>query len=150
MGGVYQPTLKDRKTGEKKTFRPGGSTTAAAESRSKRAPNSTREADAWKLLKRRHGEIAEGKPVGPDITRTTFEDLAAMLVNDYKANGRSRSTAAKSAINHLRGGLRRGQSDGYNRRSHHPVRDLSPRRKGGRFNDQRRAGGVGRMFVWLG
>ncbi|MGH7845023.1 MAG: tyrosine-type recombinase/integrase, partial [Candidatus Binatia bacterium] len=63
---------------------------------------STNERDAWKLLKRRHGDIAAGKPVGPDVTRTTFEDMAAMLTNDYKANGYSSLNRAEDAVNHLR------------------------------------------------
>jgi integrase len=69
----------------------------------KESSHSTKEADAWKLLKKRHGEIAEGKPVGPDVTRTTFEDMAAMLVNDYKANGRRSLDNCENAISHLRG-----------------------------------------------
>src|SRR5215467_634342 len=31
--------------------------------------NFTNEADAWKLLKKRHAEIAAGRPVGPDVER---------------------------------------------------------------------------------
>jgi integrase len=69
----------------------------------KESSHSTKESDAWKLLKKRHGEMAEGKPVGPDVTRTTFEDMQAMLVNDYKANGRSSLNRCEDAINHLRG-----------------------------------------------
>ena len=41
-----------------------------------------------KLLKRRLGEIGQGRLVGPDIERTTFEDLVEMLTDDYKANQR--------------------------------------------------------------
>jgi site-specific recombinase XerD len=64
--------------------------------------DSTKEANAWKLLKQRHGEMAAGKPVGPNVTRTTFEDLAAMFTNDYKANGYSSINRAEDAVNHLR------------------------------------------------
>ena len=103
MGGVYQPTFKDRKTGEKRTLSTYWIYYSRNGEQVKESSNSTREADAWKLLKRRHGEIAEGKPVGPDITRTTFEDMAAMLVNDYKANGRSSLNRCEDVINHLRG-----------------------------------------------
>src|SRR5215510_9205869 len=62
----------------------------------------TKESEAWKLLKKRHGELALGKPVGPAVERTTFEDMAAMLVNDYKANGRRSLNRAEDALNHLR------------------------------------------------
>jgi site-specific recombinase XerD len=64
--------------------------------------DSTKEADAWKLLKRRHGEIAAGKPVGTDVTKTTFEHMAAMVVNDYKANGYTSLNREEDAIAHLR------------------------------------------------
>jgi integrase len=62
----------------------------------------TKESDAWRLLKKRHGELALGKPVGATIARTTFEDMAAMLVNDYKANARRSLARAEDALNHLR------------------------------------------------
>jgi hypothetical protein len=51
----------------------------------------------------RHGEIALGKPVGPDVEKTTFDDMAVMIVNDYKANGRRSLNRLENAINHLRG-----------------------------------------------
>lgn len=62
----------------------------------------TKESDAWKLLKKRHGELALGKPAGPTVARTMFEDMAAMLVNDYKANARRSLNRAEDALNHLR------------------------------------------------
>ena len=34
------------------------------------------------------GETQSGKPVGPRIEKTTFKDLAEILINDLKANGR--------------------------------------------------------------
>jgi integrase len=102
MGGVYQPTFKDRKTGEKKTLPTYWIYYSVNGKQVKESSDSTKEADAWRLLKKRHGEIAEGKPVGPDISRTTFHDLAAMLVNDYRANGRSSLNRCEDAINHLR------------------------------------------------
>ena len=64
--------------------------------------HSTKESDAWKLLKKRHGEIALGKPVGPDIEKTTFEMMAAMIVADYRANGRKSIHKLEDCLNHLR------------------------------------------------
>ena len=40
------------------------------------------------LLKKHFGKVAVEKPLGPDIENTIFEDMAAMLVNDYKVNAR--------------------------------------------------------------
>jgi integrase len=62
----------------------------------------TKESDAWKLLKKRHGELALGKPTSPTVARTNFEDMAAMLVNDYKANARRSLHRAENALDHLR------------------------------------------------
>jgi site-specific recombinase XerD len=61
-----------------------------------------KESDAWKLLKKRHAEIDAGRPVGPDVERTTFEDMVMMLINDYKANGRRSINRVEDAVNHLR------------------------------------------------
>jgi integrase len=43
---------------------------------------------AVRLRKERLSRAWQGKPVGPDVTRTTLGDLMTMLTNDYKANGR--------------------------------------------------------------
>jgi hypothetical protein len=48
--------------------------------------------DAEKVLGKRLGEVASGKRlIGSDLERTTFEDLAAMIGDDYRAENR-RST----------------------------------------------------------
>jgi integrase len=48
--------------------------------------------DAAKLLRRRLGEVASGKRlIGADLERTAFEDLAAIIRDDYRAENR-RST----------------------------------------------------------
>jgi integrase len=45
--------------------------------------------DAEKLLRKRLGEVASDKRlIGADLERTTFEDLARMIVDDYRAEGR--------------------------------------------------------------
>jgi hypothetical protein len=64
--------------------------------------NTSKEAVASKLLRKRLGEIALGKPVGPDVERTTFEELAAMVVSDYKANARKSLARVQDALAHLR------------------------------------------------
>ncbi len=57
---------------------------------------------AVKLLQRRHAEIGNGRLVGPDVERTTFEDLAAMLVHDYEVNGRRSLDRTQRSLVHLR------------------------------------------------
>lgn len=54
-----------------------------------------------KLLKRRLGEIGQGRLVGPDIERTTFEDLVEMLTDDYKANQRRSFNRVIGSVGHL-------------------------------------------------
>lgn len=49
---------------------------------------SAKESDARRLLRLREGDIERGLPVSPKIGRLRFEDAAADLVNEYKANGR--------------------------------------------------------------
>jgi integrase len=63
---------------------------------------SSSRAEAVRLLKKRLGEIGHGRLIGPDVERTTFEDLARMLTDDYRVNGRRSLYAAKRALAHLR------------------------------------------------
>jgi hypothetical protein len=102
FGTVYRPTYRDRKTGKVKTQSVWWIQYCRNGKVIRESSDSTKEANAWKLLKQRHGEMAAGKPVGRDVTRTTFEDLATMLTNDYKANGYSSINRAEDAVNHLR------------------------------------------------
>lgn len=58
-------------------------------------------AQAASLLKRRHAEMGQGRLVGPDVERTTFEDLAGMLTDDYVVNGRKSLDRAERSVEHL-------------------------------------------------
>jgi integrase len=58
--------------------------------------------DAVRLLKKRLGESGHGKLISRDVDRTTFEDLAEMLINDYRANGRKSLDRAEDSVHHLR------------------------------------------------
>jgi integrase len=58
--------------------------------------------DAVRLLKKRLGESGHGKVISRDVDRTTFEDLAEMLINDYRANGRKSLDRAEDSVQHLR------------------------------------------------
>lgn len=55
---------------------------------SKRPGMPSKDADAWKLLKKRHGEIYGKKFVGPQEERVTVEELLQDLVTDYQVRGR--------------------------------------------------------------
>jgi len=64
---------------------------------------STSKQVAAELLKRRLGEIGSGRFAGLQVERTTFEDLAAMLIDDYVVNGRKSADRASLSIRHLQG-----------------------------------------------
>lgn len=69
---------------------------------------SKKETDAKKLLRKREGEISEGKLPGVYFDRTRFEDLAEMFLRDRRINNKSVKDAEKR-LNHLRpffGGIR--------------------------------------------
>lgn len=70
---------------------------------------STKKAVAEQLLKLREGSIAEGRFVGLQVEKTTFEDLVQDYINDYKINNRKSLRTAKTNIrvlNKLFGGLK--------------------------------------------
>ena len=64
--------------------------------------HSMQRAQAVKLLRRRLAEMGAGRLVGPDAERTTFEDLASMLLADYKLNGLRSAKRVEVALVHLR------------------------------------------------
>ena len=64
--------------------------------------HSDNEAQARKLLKKRVGEMGQGRLIGPSEERLTFEDLASMLLTDYEVNGKRSLESAKLSIKHLR------------------------------------------------
>jgi integrase len=102
LGFVYQPAYVDKRTGEGRTASTWWLQYSVRGKRYRESSGSTNRADAVKLLKRRIGEAAEGRPIGHDIEKTTFEDLARILLDDYKANGRQSTRRAKSATQNLR------------------------------------------------
>jgi integrase len=63
---------------------------------------SSHRADAVKLLRRRLAEMGRGRLVGPDLERTTFDDLAKILLDDYRVNGRKSLRNAVGSLGTLR------------------------------------------------
>ena len=60
------------------------------------------ESAAKKLLKKRIGEVAQGRLRGANQDRLTFDDLAQALLADYQINGRRSLRSARLSISHLR------------------------------------------------
>jgi len=63
---------------------------------------SDNESTAKKLLKKRIGEVAQGRLRGANQDRLTFDDLAQALLSDYQINGRRSLRSARLSISHLR------------------------------------------------
>jgi len=64
---------------------------------------SKKEVDAKRLLKKREGEISEGKIPGIYFDRIRFDELAGDFLTDYRINQKKSLRRAKEAIGHLKG-----------------------------------------------
>jgi hypothetical protein len=102
LGFVYQPVYMDKRTGQRKSAATWWVQYSVRGKRYRESSGSINRADAVKLLKRRMGEAAEGRPIGRDIEKTTFEDLAPILLDDYRANSRQSIRSMNGAIRNLR------------------------------------------------
>jgi integrase len=67
--------------------------------------DSQKEADARKLLKRRLGEIAVGRFIGPDAERVMIRELAEDYLNDYRVNDKKSLDKAVRCVNRINGFL---------------------------------------------
>jgi len=63
----------------------------------------TKEADAKRLLKKREGEISEGKLPGIYFDRVRFEELAEDFLTDYRINEKPSLQRAGISVKHLKG-----------------------------------------------
>jgi integrase len=102
LGFVFQPTYRDKVTGDKKTAATWWISYSVHGQRHKENAKSANRADAVRLLKQKIGEAQSGKPVGSQIERTTLDDLLAMVDADYRANGRKTAERVQHAAKHMR------------------------------------------------
>jgi integrase len=102
LGLVYQPTYIDKQSGQRKTAATWWVQYSVRGKRYRESSGSANRVDAVKLLKRRIGEAADGKPIGHDIEKTRFEDLTRILLDDYQANGRASIRRVRGAVRNLR------------------------------------------------
>jgi hypothetical protein len=102
MGFTFQPTYRDKRTGEKKTSAVWWISFSTHGKRTKESSESTNRADAVRLLKKRIGDVQAGKAVGNVVERTTLNDLISMVEADYKANARRSADRIPYAAAHLR------------------------------------------------
>lgn len=64
---------------------------------------SRKEADAKRLLKKREGEISEGKLPGIYFDKVRFDDLADDFLADYRVNGKKSLVRSELSVSHLKG-----------------------------------------------
>jgi integrase len=102
LGFVFQPTWRDKKTGETRTAATWWISYSVHGKRHKENARSTNHANAVRLLKQRLAEAGAGKPVGSQLERTALSDLVAMVEADYRANGRHSLNRVQDAAMHLR------------------------------------------------
>jgi integrase len=100
MGLIYQPTWKDQKSGETKTSTVWWIQYNVRGKRIRENSESRNRADAARLLKQKLADAQSGKPVGPDVDRTTLGDLTKMIEDEYVANERGLESI-KAPIAHL-------------------------------------------------
>ena len=62
---------------------------------------STKEADAKRLLKKREGEISQGKLPGIYFDRVRFDELAEDFLTDYRINNKKSLKRAEASVGHL-------------------------------------------------
>ncbi len=62
---------------------------------------SKKEADAKRLLRKREGEISNGRIPGIYFERVKFDDLAKDLITDYKINNKKSTDRAELSVLHL-------------------------------------------------
>ena len=62
----------------------------------------TKEADAKRLLKKREGEISQGKLPGIYFDKVRFDELAEDFLRDYRINQKKSLARAKRSLSHLK------------------------------------------------
>lgn len=101
MGSVYLPKYRDRQTGELRESRVWWIDWGVNGRRYRECADTTDRAVALKLLRKRLGAVAQGRPVTPDVDRTTFPDLAKLISDDYATNGLRSAKRLKGSLKHL-------------------------------------------------
>jgi integrase len=100
-GSIFRERYRDKRTREWKTSSTWTIKYSYLGNQRKESSGSAKRSDAAKLLQRRLSEIASGRLIGPGLERRTYEDLRAMLLNDYKINARKSLERVEDAVAHL-------------------------------------------------
>ena len=101
MGSLFQPWYRDRKTGERRHSPTWWIAYSFRGTKIRECSHSTKRQDAARLLKKRIGDITQGR-IGPQLDRTSFDDLANIIKTDYEVNSRKSTARMLTSLNGLR------------------------------------------------
>ncbi len=101
LGNVYQPSYRDRRTGEMRHCSTWWIVYSVNGRRIAENARTENRAEAVRLLKAKTGTAALGKPVGPQLDKTTLRDLLYMVEANFAANGLRSLDRVKQASSHL-------------------------------------------------
>ena len=102
VGSVFRASYKDKRTGALKHSSRWSIRYYVNGQMRQEQTGTIKKAEAEKILQARLAAIAQGRPVGPDVDRTTFEDLGEMIRNDYKVNERDSIDRLERSLAHLK------------------------------------------------
>ena len=100
-GSLFREKYRDKKTGQLKVCRTWTMKLWVGGKPLKRSSETTSRAVANKQLEQWKAHVRQGLYV-PDADQTRFEDLATLLLGEYRANGRKSLDRVEDAVNHLR------------------------------------------------
>jgi integrase len=101
-GSLFRERYRDRTTGQLKVCRTWMMKLWVGGKPLKRSARTTSRAAASKQLEQWKAQIRQGTYV-PDADQTRFDDLAMLLLDEYRANGRKSLGRAEAAVDHLKG-----------------------------------------------
>ncbi len=101
MGSIYRRAQVDQQTGKRVEIGPFWIKYHRNGRPFRESAGTLDRADAKRKLKKREGEIAEGRFRGLRVERTKFEDLAADLKLDYQTNRRKTLRRVEELVAHL-------------------------------------------------
>src|SRR6266436_9705890 len=99
-GSLFRERYRDRKTGQLKVCRTWMMKLWVGGKPLKRSARTTSRAVASQQLEQWKAQIRQGTYV-PDADQTWFDNLAALLLDEYRANGRKSLGRAEAAVDHL-------------------------------------------------
>jgi hypothetical protein len=101
-GSLFRETYRNKKTGHLKVCRTWMMKLWVGGKPLKRSSRTTSRAMANKQLEHWKAQIRQGTYV-PDADQTRFDELAALLLDEYRANARKSLDRVEDAVDHLKG-----------------------------------------------